>query len=281
MKMIFFMIFFLGVAKSGFCWGFSTHIKIGLDILETTNFYIIKNFPVHFLLGNIFPDFFNLFKDFSQFKKNLNTHSWATVSALFNEAEKDEDKSFCHGYAAHLSADVVAHNYLVPQNYLLYSRKKILAHFLIESAEDSFNSKKLRHTLYYLLDNSPEYSVHFLETMNIDRDYFTREMTMLKKSIKYMSLFKLSELAKMIKTKKIPDFQKRCDKYQSKAMDYARISVEKGFTQFARFDPSGRAAMKMAKNNRKEMVKDIGKKQLSVFNRDKSFHKNYVIKDNN
>ncbi len=279
LRIVIFAFFFLSFAKAGFCWGFNTHIKIGLDILETTNFYLIKNYPIHFLLGNIFPDFFNLFKNFSQFKKNLNTHSWKTVSILFNNAEQEDEKAFCHGYAAHLSADIIAHNYLIPQNFLLYSRKKLLAHFLIESAEDSYNSKKQKHTLYYLLDNSADYGYHFLKTMNIDKKYFSREMLILKKSIQYMNLFKLSELSKMIKARNTPDFQKRCLQYQEKAMAYAQSSVEKGFTQFARFDPSGSKAMKNAKMNRKELLKDLGKRELKIFDKKTTFKKNYVISD--
>jgi len=279
LRVVIFAFFFLCFAKAGFCWGFNTHIKIGLDILETTNFYLIKSYPIHFLLGNIFPDFFNLFKDFSQFKKNLNTHSWKIVSDLFNSAEQEDEKAFCHGYAAHLSADIIAHNYMVPQNFLLYSRKKFLAHFLIESAEDSYNNKKQKHTLYYLLDNSADYGSHFLRTMNVDKKYFSREMLILKKSIQYMNLFKLSELSKMIKARNTPDFQKRCLQYQEKAMGYAQSSVEKGFTQFAKFDPSGNKAMKNAKINRKELLKDLGKKQLKLFDKKSTFRKNYIIND--
>ncbi|MEC9493336.1 zinc dependent phospholipase C family protein [Flexistipes sp.] len=280
LKILLSLVFLFAFVDSGFCWGFNTHIKIGLDILETTNFYIIKNYPIHFLLGNIFPDFFNLFKDISQFKKNLKTHSWSTVSKLFNNAETDDEKAFCHGYAGHLSADVIAHNYLVPQNYLLYSRKKVLSHFLVESAEDSYNDKKLKHTLTYLLDNSVFYGDHFLTTMSVDKNYFSREMNILKRSIKYMSIFKLSELSKFIRAKQIPDFKERCVQYQEKAKDYAQASVENGFTQFTRYDPSGSRAMKQAKDNRKKLVKDLGRKQLKSFDKKTTFKKNYLINDN-
>lgn len=280
LKILFSIIFIFVFADPGFCWGFNTHIKIGLDILETTNFYLIKNYPIHFLLGNIFPDFFNLFKNFSYFKKNLNTHSWDAVSKLFSAAETDDQKAFSHGYAGHLSADVIAHNYLVPQSYLLYSRKKLLSHFLVESAEESYNDKKLKHTLTYLLDNSTYYGEHFLTTMNVDKNYFTREMHILKRSVKYMSIFKLSELAKFIRTKQIPDFKDRCDLYQEKAKNYAQASVENGFTQFTRYDPTGSKAMKDAKANRKKLIKDLGRKQLKTFDKKSTFKKNYIFNDN-
>jgi len=46
-----------------FAWGLETHLKIGSTILENVSFTLIKQYPTYFLLGNIFPDFFNTPKE--------------------------------------------------------------------------------------------------------------------------------------------------------------------------------------------------------------------------
>jgi len=69
MKILFLLLLIIFVPDFVFAWGFETHVNIGLKILENVNFSLIKDYPIHFLLGNIFPDFFNLFKDISTFKK--------------------------------------------------------------------------------------------------------------------------------------------------------------------------------------------------------------------
>ena len=135
-----------------FAWGLETHVKIGTSILENVSFALIKQYPTYFLLGNIFPDFFTLLKDLSRFKRNLDTHSWGVVSKLFKSASKDADISFAHGYAAHLAADVIAHNYLIPQNFFLISKNKYISHLFMEYAESCSNEHKYASVLDTLLN---------------------------------------------------------------------------------------------------------------------------------
>lgn len=246
-----------------FAWGFETHINIGLNIIETTSFQLIKNYPAHFLLGNIFPDFFNLFKNFSALKKSLNTHSWQTVSQLFLNAKNNEEKSFAHGYAAHLSADIIAHNYFIPNYFLSKSNKKVFAHFLTETAEDSLNNKKFRSSLYYLLDNAADLGDVFLRTKNIDRNYFKKQIKYIKFGLFYQYSLNLGKISQNIRKKSNPDFEEECAKYQDDAFNCAKDAVENGFSKFVKHDPSGALKMKAAKDTRKRLIVDLGRKGVN------------------
>ena len=215
-------IFLLFWGEDAFAWSFETHIKIGLSILENTNVPVISKFPSHFLLGNIFPDFFNLFKNFSHLKKNLNTHSWRTVSLLFKNSKDDKSKAFAYGYSAHLSADIVAHNYFIPNYYLTTSNKKVFAHFLTESAEESLNFKKFKNSLYYLLDNAHTLGESFLKINHIDEGYFKRQVKYIRMGLFYQYTLGVGNFSKIIRKKGNSNFETECRHYQNEALKIAR-----------------------------------------------------------
>ena len=253
-------------ADTAHAWGFETHISIGLKILGNTTFHIINNYPAHFLLGNIFPDFFNLFKNYSALKKSLNTHSWQTVSALFSAADKDSEKSFAYGYAAHLSADIVAHNYLVPEYYLSRSDKKLFAHFLTESAEEALTDKLFKPSLFYLLDNASTLGRLFIRVKNIDEKYFSRQIKYIKFGLSYQYTLNIGKISHNIRKSSDPDFVEKCKNYQEKAFNFASKSVQSGFGQFVKYDPSGKKTMENARTTRKMLIGDLGKGVVSKLN---------------
>ncbi|BAI80815.1 hypothetical protein DEFDS_1354 [Deferribacter desulfuricans SSM1] len=271
MIVLVFALIFSIIPSVVFAWGFETHVTIGLKILDNVSFSLIKDYPVHFLLGNIFPDFFNLFKDISPLKKQLKTHSWETVSKLFKSAKYPYEKSFAYGYAAHLSADIVAHNYFVPHSMLLVSKNKLFSHFLVEYAEESYNDKKIYYTLRYLLDHALENGKLFIETFKIDEKYFTRQIRMLKSGITYQKVFKFAKIANKIKKTKVKDFKERCDYFGEQSYLMAKHSVERGFFDFVKYDPSGKKRMDVAKINRDILMKDIGKKRMKLHDKENMF----------
>lgn len=242
-------------------WGPETHIKIALNILETTNFSLLKNYPAFFITGNLFPDFFNLFKDISKFKKNLPTHSWNTVSLLFKKANSDADKAFAHGYASHLAADIIAHNHLVPEHTMLNNKSRFLSHFMVEMASAS-NDKKFKYILLEILEHADVRGELFLRSFNIEKLYFKRELFFLKNGIKMQSILKLSELATYLKNRKSPTFIAKCDLYEAKSTEMARKAVENGFAQLMKFDPSGKRNINKAKILRKKLLVNFSKKEL-------------------
>ncbi|MGA1846567.1 zinc dependent phospholipase C family protein [Deferribacter abyssi] len=267
------ILIFLIFPLSAFAWGFETHVTIGLKILESTSFSLIKEFPVNFLLGNIFPDFFNLFKDLSAFKKQLETHSWNTVSKLFKNAKSDYERSFVHGYAAHLSADIVAHNYFVPHNFLLVSKNRLFSHFLVEYAEESINGNKVYYTLRYLLDHASEDGNLFLKTFNVDKKYFDKQVNLLKKGLMYQRIFGIAKIAEKIKKLRVKKFEDRCSYFGEQAYFVAKNAVEKGFFNLIKYDPGGKKRMSVARLQRDILKNDIGKKKL------REYDKNYLFLD--
>jgi len=154
---------------------------------------------------------------------------------------------------------------------LLVSKNKLFSHFLIEYAEESYNEKKIYYTLRYLLDHAVEFGSLFLDTFSIEEKYFARQIKILKTGISYQKIFRLSDLANKIKKTKVKEFKERCDYFGEQSYLMAKHSVEKGFFDFIKFDPSGKKKMSLAKLNREKLMKDIGKKVLKDFDKENTF----------
>lgn len=254
-------VFFIFLPINLFAWGPETHIKIAFEILNTTNFSLIKSYQAFFLAGNIFPDLFNLFKDVSRFKKSLPTHSWSTVSKLFAAATSDSERAFAYGYSAHLAADIVAHNQFVPQQTLLVSKSRFLSHFMLELATAT-NDKRFRYTLIELLEKANIYGNLFLKTFNIDEKFFKREIFLIKNGIRLQNFAKIPEIVNLIKKSNDSSFQLKSIIYEEKSIEMAKKTIESGFSDLIKYDPSGKHSITKAKNMRKELIASFGKKKL-------------------
>lgn len=256
------LIILFALPSVSFAWGFETHLSIGLNILQNTSVDIIRNNQAHFLCGNIFPDLFNFLKDFSSLKKNLPTHSWATVSKLFANCEDDKQRAFCYGYSSHLSADIVAHNHMVPQQLTYVNAGRMRSHLILEMAEESMHDHRYNRILMKMLKHSPDYGDVFLSTMGIGHDWFSREVYAIRLAVISQKHLKMHQITRLIKNFVEPNFADRCDYFREAAMKNAQDAVEQGFAQFADTDPSGQGNMQKARALRRELLKDASKREL-------------------
>lgn len=280
MAILFILITILIIPLNLFAWGLETHLKIGSAILENVSFALIKQYPTYFLLGNIFPDFFTLLKNLSRFKRGLDTHSWITLGKLFKNACSDEEKAFCHGYAAHLAADIVAHNYYIPQTFFLVSKNKFISHLILEYAETR-NSLDYEDLLEDLLDFSKDGSHLFLKTTGISQDYFVKQINYLKISIRSQHLMRLKKWAFLFERTLDPSFVNRSNYYQKKAISLASEAVINGFVSLENFDPKGTLSMFKAKELRKRLHDNFGRFVTRKLARRKVIIKNFALEEKN
>lgn len=104
-------------------WGPAVHMAIGhhvlgnLSLLPAALGALLSAHPDEFLYGCLSADIF--IGKGSAFKP-LHSHNWSTGYSLLHRADTPELESYAWGYLSHLAADVIAHNYLVP-NMLGYT----------------------------------------------------------------------------------------------------------------------------------------------------------------
>lgn len=250
-------LFLLFIPDSAYAWGFQTHLAIADNILTTAG-GVIKAYPLHFMLGNIFPDFFLFLKDFSQYKKNLETHSWKTVSDLFSGIRTDQEQAFAHGYAAHLSADIVAHNRFVPQHLMYMGKGRMGSHLMLEYAEEALHNNRYSGTMTKLMLEAEDLGGLFIREMRIEPAFFSREMNTLRLALSYQKMFRLQKAVKAYKLITMPKFREHCTVFRMEAEKLAGLSVDKGFEHLKDYDPTGKEAMEKAREKYDRLVKNVG-----------------------
>jgi hypothetical protein len=135
---IFIQLFFVSGA---WAWGPAIHTVIACTVIDELGqilpsiAHIIQSFSLEYIYGNIAADFF-IGK--GQKKREGHSHNWETGFRFLTEAKSDREEAYAYGFLSHLAADVVAHNYFVPDLiHRLYTWKRI-GHLRSEAIADQF-----------------------------------------------------------------------------------------------------------------------------------------------
>jgi hypothetical protein len=120
-------------------WGPGVHLAIGNHVLTHAHLFapalaaLLTAHPEHFLYGCLSADIF-----IGKGCKYTPTHShnWDTGRALLRQAEDPQTQAYAYGYLSHLAADVIAHNFLVPNVLGFSAGRGKLAHTYVEMLAD-------------------------------------------------------------------------------------------------------------------------------------------------
>jgi len=128
-------------AGSAFAWGPAIHTVIACRIIEEANHLlpaiasIIQSFSLEYVYGSMAADFF-IGK--GQKKKKGHSHNWASGFRLLDEVMDEREAAYAYGFLSHLAADIVAHNYFVPDAIHRVSTWKRAGHLYSEAIADYF-----------------------------------------------------------------------------------------------------------------------------------------------
>jgi hypothetical protein len=117
MAIVFAFVLLLLFPSDSFAWGAGVHMAIGNHVLTHLHLFapalatLLANHPDQYLYGCLSADIF-----IGKGCKFTPTHShnWDTGRSLLRKAQSSEVQAYAYGYLSHLAADVIAHNYLVP-----------------------------------------------------------------------------------------------------------------------------------------------------------------------
>jgi hypothetical protein len=128
-------------SRGAWAWGPAIHTAISCSVLDNARQIlpeiaaIIQNFSMEYIYGNLAADFF-IGK--GQKRKKGHSHNWETGFKLLSEAESEREASYAYGFLSHLAADVVAHNYFVPDYMNRLLMWKRVSHFYTEAVADKY-----------------------------------------------------------------------------------------------------------------------------------------------
>lgn len=167
MFIIYIVVSFAGIftlqlffADNAFAWGPAIHTVISCSILDGLGNIlpqiagILKQFPLEYIYGNLAADFF-IGK--GNKRKEGHSHNWEAGFSILGEADSEREAAYAYGFLSHLAADVVAHNYFVPDLIYRFIMMKKLGHFYSEAiADKSAGSFYLKMAADVLSSKHPE-----------------------------------------------------------------------------------------------------------------------------
>jgi hypothetical protein len=104
-------------AEGALAWGPAIHTVSALSVLDGVGVIlpsiagIITSFPLEYIYGCLAADFF-IGK--GKNRRAGHPHNWEGGFKFLNGAGDDREAAFAYGFLSHLAADVVAHNFFVP-----------------------------------------------------------------------------------------------------------------------------------------------------------------------
>jgi len=126
-------------SAGAWAWGAAVHTVIACNILEQATALhpivaaVIQAHPLEYLYGSLAADFF---VGKGQKSKTGHSHNWETGFRFLHEAGDEQEASYAYGFLSHLAADVVAHNYFVPNLVHRASTWKRMGHLYWEAGAD-------------------------------------------------------------------------------------------------------------------------------------------------
>lgn len=139
MVLILVFIFILFLPWEAHAWGPGVHLALGEHVLTQVHLLapglasLLTAHAHHFLYGCLSADIF-IGKGCVQTPKH--SHNWETGRALLRQAKTPALTAYAHGYLTHLAADVIAHNYLVPNMLGFSAGRGKMAHTYVEMMAD-------------------------------------------------------------------------------------------------------------------------------------------------
>jgi hypothetical protein len=129
------------LAEQAWAWGPAIHAAISCTVLDKAVSVfpavanVIQSFPLEYIYGSLAADFM---VGKGQKQKPGHPHNWETGFRFLGEATDDQEAAYAYGFLSHLAADVVAHNYFVPDLVHRASKLKRMGHIYWEARADHF-----------------------------------------------------------------------------------------------------------------------------------------------
>lgn len=295
MNRFFFCVFclsgFLLIPDLCYAWGPAMHINLAsvtLDNLQALPSHLqslLGAYRWDYIYGCISADIISG-KKFTEYVKHC--HNWHIGMKVLENARSGSQKAFAYGYLSHLAADVIAHNYFVPNQII-----------------SSFNTRTLKHTYWEVrYDTFVDKSVWDIAT-TVAKEMHTDNDPLLKATLdKTLFSFKTNKriFNGMLMVGRLKRWQKAMDIISSRSQwslsakdveNYKKLSIDAIFAFLIdgkqaicyKADPAGRKSLQTAKEIRKEL-RELKKRRIiepkdypSIFEKLRPSFKEATIKD--
>lgn len=127
-------------ASGAWAWGPAVHTVLGCRILDNAASLlpdiaaIIQTYYREYIYGSLAADFFI---GRIQRENSYHSHDWETGFRFLSNAQSEKEAAYAYGFLSHLAADVIAHNYFIPDTIYQISFPKRMGHLYTEMVVDT------------------------------------------------------------------------------------------------------------------------------------------------
>jgi len=246
-------------------WTPGTHIYLGESVLANLKHLpeaiatLLRVYPFDFLYGNIAADS-SMAKRYAPVGRHC--HFWHVGQEIYDLAESDALRAFGWGYLCHLAADTVAHNYFVPRQLVLTSSTSSVGHSYWESRVETHLGDAYARAAHELirLDHS-EADEHLdriisptIFSVRTNRRLF-RGMVHLTETYGWQ---RSMQAARQRSRWALTDGD--VERHLSVSLDYMMGLLGEPDPLARRLDPSGERPLKVAKEMRRQALREWGRR---------------------
>lgn len=169
-------------------WGPGVHMAISNQLLTAPGLLapavgaLLAEHPQPFLYGALSADFF---VGKGSVAHPGHSHNWETALTLLETSHSPPMRAYALGYASHLAADVMAHNYYVPNMLRLSPGSGKLSHVLIEMQADRQIEWCRQQAGGVLSAPHSEQDTSLLSTLNMKRWPFLIKKQLFMRSVQF------------------------------------------------------------------------------------------------
>ncbi len=251
-------------------WTPGTHVFLGeavmhsLALLPPAIAELLREFPRDFLYGSIAADT-SIAKKYAPVGRHC--HSWNVGMEIYDRAQDDPLRAFGLGYLSHLAADSVAHNYFVPRQLAVTSSTSSLGHSYWESRFETHLGTECARRARELILIDHARSDGLLDRVLSPTIFSTptnrrifRGMVIVADNESWQRIFQL-----MMDKSRWDLAEEDVGSYLARSYDFIVDLLRRmEHAEPYRLDPSGDAALRMAKQVRRRVLREAGEDRLNA-----------------
>jgi hypothetical protein len=261
-------LIFLAAPHQAHAWTPGTHIYLGESVLANLRYLpgavaeLLRAYPYDFLYGNIAADS-SMAKHYAPLGRHC--HYWHVGQEIHDLAATDPLRAFGLGYLSHLAADTIAHNYFVPRQLMLTSSTAAVGHSYWETRVEAHlgdaYAKVAKDVI--LLDHAPA-DAHLdriiaptIFSVRTNRRLF-RGMVHLTETTSWQ---RASQVAREYSRWPLTD--QDVEQHLGLSFDYMMELLGDSVVSARHLDPSGERPLKTAKEMRRRVIRDAGRRNTT------------------
>jgi hypothetical protein len=258
----------LALPHAAYAWTPGTHIYLGESVLSSlgqlpsTVADLLRAYPFDFLYGNIAADS-SIAKHYAPLGRHC--HYWHVGQEIHDLADSDGLRAFGLGYLCHLAADTVAHNYFVPRQLMVTSSTSAVGHSYWETrVETHLGDAYAKSAKDVILLNHAEADAHLdriisptIFSVRTNRRLF-RGMVHLTESTSWQ---RATQVAREYSRWRLADDD--VERHLGLSYDYMIEFLGGSPSPALQLDPSGERPLKIAKDLRRRVLRDGGRRNVT------------------